>query len=235
MSRRYASLTSAVGCRVWLGRSRFRYCAARFRNSSPTSGINRSSAPVSPSFQDFKRRVASPCEDDGISNLPQGLPQTPQSITSPEFCPHLLRTMSVFGNSCRVIYSRSLASDSLRRRKLMTTTLSRFVSSTSYSIIALALFTLHLPGQNIPGKFYEYQILSMNGQTPVNASQALTGLGAPSINSNGTVAYYGQFTGGEGIVAASPTIPATLISFAPPISNRFFGLTCQIDDAEQVL
>lgn len=117
----------------------------------------------------------------------------------------------------------------------MTTTLSRFVTSTSYSIIALALFTSHLPGQNIPGKFYEYQILSMTGQTPLNAAQALTGLGAPSINSNGTVAYYGQFTGGEGIVAASPTIPATLISFAPPISNRFFGLTCQIDDAEQVL
>lgn len=117
----------------------------------------------------------------------------------------------------------------------MTTTLSRFVCSTSSTIIALALFTSLLPGQNIPGKFYEYQILSITGQTPLNAAQMLTGLGAPSINSNGTVAYYGQFTGGEGIVAASPTIPATLISFAPPISNRFFGLTCQINDAEQVL
>jgi hypothetical protein len=102
---------------------------------------------------------------------------------------------------------------------------------------ALLLLVLTPPSlaQTIEGKFYEYEILARSGQTPLNASQALTGMAGPSINSNGTVAFFGQFTGGEGVVAASPSLPATLISFAPPSTSRSFGSSVQINDATQVL
>jgi hypothetical protein len=87
----------------------------------------------------------------------------------------------------------------------------------------------------IEGKFYEYDILAQTGQTPLNATSALTGMAGPSINSNGTLAFYGQFAGGEGVVAASPSLTPTLISFAPPTTSRNFGTSVQINDANQVL
>jgi hypothetical protein len=88
----------------------------------------------------------------------------------------------------------------------------------------------------IPGKFYEYNILAVPGQTPANASTTLSGMGdSPSINSNGLVAFVGQFTGGgEGVVVASPALPPKLISFAPS-GTRIFGRAVKVNDLGQVV
>ena len=82
------------------------------------------------------------------------------------------------------------------------------------------------PAGTIPGLMYEWRIMSLTGQTPINANAPLNGMFEPSINENGAVAFIGEFTGGgEGVVAAiptatSPTLAQTLVSAltvaAPP-------------------
>ena len=90
--------------------------------------------------------------------------------------------------------------------------------------------------QTIPGKFYEYRILSTTGQTPLNANQPLTGIFGPSINANGVVAYSAEFNGGgQGVVAASPTLAPAVVSFANPTSGRGYGVSVQINSAGKVL
>jgi|SRR5579871_1641744 len=93
-----------------------------------------------------------------------------------------------------------------------------------------------LPAQTIEGKFYEYKVMSTTGQTPANANQPLSGMSPPSINQNGVVAFSATFNGGgEGVVAASPTLAQSLISFANPASGRIFSVSAQINNANQVL
>jgi hypothetical protein len=75
----------------------------------------------------------------------------------------------------------------------------RPVAAAAFSVWALSTFsalTVLTPpslAQTIPGKFYEYRILSMIGQTPLNAGQPLTSMSGPSVNSNGTVAFAAVF------------------------------------------
>jgi Big-like domain-containing protein len=97
-----------------------------------------------------------------------------------------------------------------------------------------------LPG-TIPGMMYQWRILSMTGQTPINANSPLTYLSPPSIADNGAVAFVADFnSGGEGIVATiptevDPTLAQTVVSFADPTSGRTYGTNTQIDDLDQVL
>lgn len=97
------------------------------------------------------------------------------------------------------------------------------------------------PTGTIPGMMYQWRILSMTGQTPVNANSPLTYLSPPSIADNGAVAFVADFnSGGQGVVAAIPTsvIPTlaqTVVSFADPTSGRDYGTNVQIDDLDQVL
>jgi len=103
-------------------------------------------------------------------------------------------------------------------------------------IILLAVSALSFAQSPIPGLMYQWRILSMTGQTPANANAALTSMSAPSINDNGAVAFPAIFSGGgQGVVAASPTLAQTLVSFADPTGNRYFGPSVQINDANQVL
>jgi hypothetical protein len=78
--------------------------------------------------------------------------------------------------------------------------------------------------------------MASSGQTtPLNAPSVLTGMGDnPSVNSRGTVAFVGQFAGGEGVIVADPFSTAKLISF-PPNPLRFFGRAVQINDLGQVV
>ena len=92
------------------------------------------------------------------------------------------------------------------------------------------------PAGTIPGLMYEWRIMSLTGQTPINANAPLNGMFEPSINENGAVAFIGEFTGGgEGVVAASPQLAQTIVSFADPVSNRTYGPYVQINDSSQVL
>ena len=83
----------------------------------------------------------------------------------------------------------------------------------------------------IPGKFYEYHLIATTGQSPTNASSPLTGTGDnPSINANGTVAFVGQFSNGEGVVvgdASGRTSPLITTGFVSP--TRHFGRAVQIN------
>jgi hypothetical protein len=110
------------------------------------------------------------------------------------------------------------------------------IHAASLAFLVLLLVASSSVAQTIEGKFYEYKTMSTTGQMPLNANQPLTGMSGPSINQNGVVAFSATFNGnGEGIVAASPTLAPTLISFADPISGRLFGSSVQINNADQVL
>ena len=92
------------------------------------------------------------------------------------------------------------------------------------------------PPGTLPGLMYQWRILSMTGQTPADGGAPLTLLDEPSINENGAVAFLGELSGGgEGVIAVSPTLSQTVVSFADPVSNRTFGPYVQINDASQVL
>jgi len=107
-------------------------------------------------------------------------------------------------------------------------------------LVALPSFAQAPPG-TIPGMMYQWRILSMTGQTPIDANAPLTYLSPPSIADNGAVAFVADFDGGgQGVVAAipsavDPTLAQTLVSFADPASGRTFGTNAQIDDLDQVL
>jgi hypothetical protein len=110
------------------------------------------------------------------------------------------------------------------------------IHTASVAFLVLLLVASSSVAQTIEGKFYEYKTMSTTGQTPANANQPLTGMSGPSINQNGVVAFSATFNGnGEGIVAASPTLPQTVVSFADPASGRLFGSSVQINTADQVL
>ena len=90
--------------------------------------------------------------------------------------------------------------------------------------------------RDLSGLMYQWRILSMTGQTPADGGAPLTLLDEPSINENGAVAFLGELSGGgEGVIAVSPTLSQTVVSFADPVSNRTFGPYVQINDASQVL
>lgn len=88
----------------------------------------------------------------------------------------------------------------------------------------------------IPGLMYQWRILSTTSQTPLNATAPMSTLSPPSINDNGAVAFVAYFSGGgQGVVAASPTLAQTVVSFADPSGSRTFGTNAQINDAGDVL
>src|SRR5690242_14576498 len=94
------------------------------------------------------------------------------------------------------------------------------------------LTSLSMAQAPLPVLMYQWRILSMTNQTPANANAPLTSMGAPSINDNSAVAFQATFSsGGMGVVAASPTLPQSLITFADPTGGRIFGPTVHINDA----
>jgi hypothetical protein len=113
-----------------------------------------------------------------------------------------------------------------------------FAATTPFLLLLAAAppsFAQAPPG-TIPGLMYQWRILSMTGQTPANANTTLTYLSPPSINEYGAVAFVADFDGGgQGVVAASPTLAQTVVSFADPSGSRTFGTNTQINDAGQAL
>jgi hypothetical protein len=86
-----------------------------------------------------------------------------------------------------------------------------------------------------PSEYYRYQIIAKTGQA-VAGQTSLTGIGdSPSVNAAGVVAFVGQFTGGEGVVAGDGTNPLVLVSPNRVSSNIFFGRSVQIADDGHII